>query len=167
VEQWIPAATTAQVEFFGLGDDQQQARRHVEDVLASTARLHPSPLPYFLLRWRELTEVPLALFLGLVDPASEDDLAGRWLGAADATTIEPPVIDDLDGAPGTTLRASLVYSMDEAEGVVVSVRYVVDAGNPRGIVLAHAASDAPVEILAARADIETLLRTVTIADTPR
>lgn len=167
MEEWIPAATAAQVEFFGLGEDQEQERRHVGDILASTARLHPSALPYFLLRWRELAEVPLPLFLGLVDPAAEEGLADSWLSAADATTVEPPVIDVLDAPEGTSLRSGLVYSLDEGGSVVVGVRYVVDTGHPGGIVLAHAASDAPVEILAAREDIEALLRTVVVSDTPR
>lgn len=167
MESWIPAATAAQIEFFGLGKDQQQARQHVGDILASTARLHPSPLPHFLLRWRELTEVPLPLFLGLVDIAGEAGLAQNWLAAADSVTVEPPVIEELHAPATMSLRSGLVYSLDEGGSVVVGIRYVVDTGHPGGILLAHAASDAPVEVLAAREDIEALLRTVTISDTPR
>lgn len=126
--------------------------------------MHPSPLPYFLLRWRELTEVPLALFLGLVDPRAEEDLAESWLGARDAMTVEPPVREEVPSAEGMSLHASLIYGTDDEGSVVVSLRYVVDTGHPGGIVLAHAASDAPAEILAAREDIETLLRTVAITD---
>jgi hypothetical protein len=166
VEQWIPAATEAQIDFFGLADHQDRERGHVGDILASTARLHPSPLPLFVLRWRELSEVPLALFFGLVDATGEPELAEQWLNAADAATVEPPVVDELDAPDGMSLRRSLVYSLDEAGAVVVGVRYVVSTGNPDGIVLAHAASDAPAEILSAREDIEALLRTVRITDTP-
>ena len=145
--------------------EQEHERGVVEAVLGSTARQHPSPLPLFVLRWPAVTETPLAVFLGLMerDPA---DLAARWLSQEDLDPVEAPVVESLDAGAGTSLHRSLGYGVDANNGVVVSVRYAVDAGRPDALVLAHAVSDVPRDILAATDDIEAMLRTVTVTDSP-
>jgi hypothetical protein len=163
-EAWVPAATEAKIANFGLAERETDARALVQDVLGLTARRHPSPLPCFVLRWRELHATPLTLFFGLVE--RDDRLACDWVTSADALTVEPPVVDDLTAPEGVALRRSFAYGVDESGGSVVSVRYVVDTGHAEGFVLAHAASDSPAEILAARDDIEDFLRTVRVSDDP-
>ena len=137
----------------------------MEAVLGSTARQHPSPLPLFVLRSPAVIETPLAVFLGLMerDPA---DLAARWVNqrgprARRGTRGRVP-----RGRRRPSLHRSLAYGVDANNGVVVSVRYAVDAGRPDALVLAHAVSDVPGDILAATDDIEEMLRTVTVTDSP-
>ena len=162
---WLPGAVDALCATFELSPEQEHARGVVEAVLGSTARQHPSPLPLFLLRWPAVTETPLAVFLGLME-RDPSDLAARWLGQEDLGAVETPVVEALSADPGTSFHRSLGYGVDENNGVVVSVRYAVDAGRRDALVLAHAVSDVPGDILAAMDDIEELLRTVTVADSP-
>lgn len=162
---WLPGAVDALCASFELTDEQEHERGVVEAVLGSTARQHPSPLPLFVLRWPTVTETPLAVFLGLME-RDPSDLAARWLGHEDLEPVEAPVVESLDAGPGTSLHRSLGYGVDANNGVVVSVRYAVDDGRPDALVLAHAVSDVPREVLAAMDDIEAMLRTVTVTDSP-
>lgn len=164
VERWLPAATDAIASGFGIGAARVSEREHIRDVLGLTARRHPSPLPLFVIRWRELHEVPLVLFLGLVE--REEGLEHLWLSAEDSPTVEPPVRERVGSAEGTTLDRALSYSHDGEGGLTVGVRYVLDPGHPHALVLAHTASDSPGDILAATGDVEDLLRTVRISDRP-
>ncbi|GAB2748495.1 hypothetical protein [Nocardioides pakistanensis] len=164
VEQWLPAATDAVVSDFGRGAEQAREREHVRDVLGLTARRHPSPLPLFVLRWRELREVPMALFLGLVE--REPGLTDLWLDAEDGESVEPPVREPVPTGAGTTIERSLSYTHDGETGLTIGLRYVVDTGHPVAVVLAHTASDSPGDILAAASDVEDLLRTVRVLDQP-
>ena len=95
-----------------------------------------------------------------------DGWLARWLGQEDLEPVETPVVESLDAGPGTSLHRSLGYGVDANNGVVVSVRYAVDDGRPDALVLAHAVSDVPREVLAATDDIEAMLRTVTVTDSP-
>lgn len=165
-EVWLPAATEVKAEFFGLGPEQTAARETVRDVLGSTARRHPSPLPYFLMRWREMHAVPVTVFLGLVDRTEDPELPTQWLDAADALPLEPPVVDTVATTSGAQVRRSLVYALDEDASIIVSLRYLVDTGHPAAFLLAHAASDVAAEMLEARDDLDALMATVTISDEP-
>lgn len=166
VEEWIPEATAAKSAYFGLAEDDVRLRGHVQDVLASTARRHPSPLPWFVLRWTAIDEVPLVVFFGLAELADGEDLVAAWLGAEDAPTVESPIVEPVEAPEGMTLQRSLAFSVDGEGQVVAGLRYVVETGRTDCVVLAHAASDVPREVMQAMPDVEALLRTVRITDEP-
>lgn len=164
VDEWIPAATELMVGAFGLTEEQQNARELVGEILASTARAHPSELAYYVLRWSHPAEVPLPLFIGMVPRDEVEDLDLRWLAGEGSLTVEQPVVDELVAPPGTTVRRSLPYSLAEDRTLVVGARYVVDTGHPEVLVFAHTASGDPSDVLKAQDDIEKFLATVTVAD---
>ena len=164
VEQWIPAATEVMVEVFGFTDAQRNARELVGEVLAATARAHPSGLAYYVLRWPSPGEVPLPLFIGMVPRDEVDEADTTWLEAEDGLLVEKPVVDELVAPPGTTVRRSLPYSLSEDRTIVVGARYVVDTGHPDVFVFAHTASGEPRAVLEAQEDIEKFLATVRVVD---
>jgi hypothetical protein len=164
LDAWLPGAVDVTCEGFGLEADQARERDVVEAVLGGTARQHPSPLPLFAVRWPELLQVPLVLFFGLVE--KDQDTGEAWLAHADGTSVEAPLVEDVEAVEPLRIRRSFAYGTDELGALVASVRYLVDAGRTDAWVLAHAGSDQPAHLTLAREDVETLLRSVRVTDRP-
>lgn len=166
-EEWVPAAAEVMTRVFGFTGEGDATRRDiVREVLASTARVHPSPLSAYALRWLAPGEVPLPLFFGMVPREGSAEVAEAWLLGSGGVLIEKPIIDELPAAEGVTIRRSLPYTLARGRQVVVGARYVVDTGHPEALVLAHTAADEPALLLQAQDHIAALLATFRIDDDP-
>ena len=166
LEAWLPAAVEVTLDSFAVAPDQRpRVAPVVELILGDLARFE-SPFPYVVIRWRDLHDLPLPLFLGMLDRTDANAHLAGWLGAADLPVVEEPLQEDLVAPDGVRIRRSLPYSADESGQVVVGARFVVDTSHPDAVVLAHTASFSPTEVLKAQDDIVALLATVTVSDEP-
>ncbi|MET0931323.1 MAG: hypothetical protein ABWX74_17515 [Aeromicrobium sp.] len=164
-EEWVPGATQAIVQDFGIVDD--ETRQYVERVLATFAAATPTELTERLLRWRNIADDPFVLYLGMVDRAewTADDLTA-YLHSDREGLVEPAVVTDVTAPDGVTVRRSIGYS-SHPEGVVAGVRYVIDSGSPHVVALMHTATRVPGLLIEALPDLDDLARTVRAADTSR
>jgi len=167
LEAWLPAAVEVTLDSFAVAADHRPRVAPVVERILGDLATFESPLPYVLIRWRELHDLPLPLFLGLLDRAEADTDLDGWFGAADLPVVEEPLQEDLVAPAGMRIRRSLPYSADDAGRLAVGARYVVDTGHPDAVVLAHTASFSPTEVLKAQDDIVALLATVTVSDQTR
>lgn len=172
---WIADALEVMVDFFEIAEDDTPRLRYLLDMLGVIGRTNPSTLPYRVLLWENLEDVPAVLYLGQVDRGVPEDLVGEheggaadeitelWLEATDVVTVEKPLREVLEAPAPMRLERSLVYGHGEEVPVTVGVRYVVDVGDEGCVVLAQSAGVVPADVLSHLAEFEDLLRTVTLS----
>ena len=175
VEAWLPAATELIAQVFEIPEGDTGRREFVAGMLGLIARSEASVLPYYVIAWEAIEDVPTILFLGQVDrgeevvlgteplPGEPSDVASLWLAAADSILVEPTVVEVVEASGGTVIHRALVYAHNtESNAVNVSVRYVVDTGDPQSVVLAQSMGLSAKDVLPRLDTFEDLLRTVTL-----
>ncbi len=175
VEQWLPAASELMAQVFEIPEGDTGRREFVAEMLGVIARSKASVLPYYVIAWEAIEDVPTILFLGQVDrheevvlgvdplPGEASDVASLWLAAADSILVEPTVVELVEASADTILHRALVYAHNtESNAVNVSVRYVVDTGDPECVVLAQSMGLSAKDVLPRLDAFEEFLGTVTL-----
>ncbi|HET6561428.1 MAG TPA: hypothetical protein VFG72_06105 [Marmoricola sp.] len=151
-KQWLPAAVLLMSQIFDVR--QRKERKYVTAMLERIGRPDRGPLPYKLIRWLELGEVPLVASFGMVERGTPE-LLEAFLAAADSGPVERPVIEDVPAPAGVIVRRSLSYSQPDA-GLFVEARYVIDNGHPAAVALLHAGERSPGAVVSALDDLDAL-----------
>lgn len=156
-DEWLPQVREVMRQILDVPEDEPRLHDYLDAVLARFGAEDDHPLPYRMLRWLHLAEMPFIASFGLsqrgTDAQQED-----FLRAVDAGPVEAPYIDELDDtAPGVTARRSVSYCDNEG-GIAIEVRYLVDTGHPEVVAIVHAVTRDPGDLTAARADLDAFVR---------
>lgn len=149
-EVWLPEAVELLKSVFGVGRRQTEVEHYLTLMLERIGRPSDGPLPYRLVRWLDVAELPVVASFGMVP--REDDLH-EFLSVGDPSTVETPIVEDVPAPAGTTVRRAVSYSSDEA-GLLVEVRYVVDTGDDEAVMLVLAGDRRPGAIVSVVDDLD-------------
>lgn len=152
-EQWLPQAVDL-VTHTVPGADDPDRRAYVTLVLARIGQPADNLLPYRMIRWLDLDELPFVVTFGMAP--REDVGDGSWfLDARDGDPVEAPIIDAVRAPDGLTVRRGVVWTEVQG-GLLVEARYVVDEADPDVVVLVQAANRVPGRVVAALDDLDRL-----------
>ena len=161
LEEWLPEAVTLMKEVFGVGRKQLEVENYLAAMLERIGREEDERLPYQLIRWLDLRELPFVASFGMAERAG-DEMIEEFLRSSDLGPVEPPVVEQLPAPAGSSIRRAITYSQPDA-GVFVEVRYVVDTGHPEAVALLHAGSRSPAEVMAALEDLDAAAATLRVS----
>lgn len=161
LDVWLPEAVELVKGVFGIGRKQAELEHYVTLMLERIGRPSDGPVPYRIVRWLDVQELPLVASFGMVArEVGEGDLQ-QFLSVGDATTVETPIVEDVTAPDGTTIRRAVSYSSDEG-ALLVEVRYIVDTGDDEAVLLLVAGDRRPGAIVAALDDLDAFARTARI-----
>ena len=160
-EAWLPRAVELLKTTFGVKRKELEVENYLTQMLARIGRPDDSPLPYRLIRWLDLHEMPFVASFGLAMRAEVEDHLDEFLFVGDSNTVEKPIVEDVACPEGTNIRRAVSYSQDET-ALLVEVRYVIDTGDPEMMTIVHAANRGPGEIMGALTDLDVFARAVRI-----
>lgn len=160
-EEWLPQAVKLLKVAFSIGRKHAEEENYLTLMLARIGRPDDSPLPYKLIRWLDLKEMPLVAYFGMAPREEVAENFDAFLGASDANTVEKPVVEDVDTDEGISIKRAVSYNQDET-ALLIEVRYVVDTGDAELVTLVHAVNRSPGEIVGALADLDAFARSVRI-----
>lgn len=153
-ERWLPEAVELMM---AVAQPPRRERARTEHfltmMLGRIGRVDDHPLPYRVIKWLDLRQLPVVVYLGLVSRDAE--AVEAFLRAEDSAAVEPPVITHLPAAPGVIARRSLAYSQVEGE-LFVQTRYVVDDADPEVVVCLQAGQRSPGRVVSALEDLDAL-----------
>lgn len=160
---WLPEATAEMVRRFDVPATNEPAIGAIEHTLTTVAQFEDM-LSYVIVYWPDPATRPLPIYFGMEVRDDPSD-AADWLAGIDLTTVEKPVVDDVDvDRDGVTLRRSLPYSTNDDGQVLVSARYVVDTSHPDLIVLAHTAAYQAADVIEVQHELVAMLSTARIVE---
>ncbi|MCL3819509.1 hypothetical protein [Aeromicrobium wangtongii] len=145
---WHPEAVKLVKRLFEVSDDQKDIVQYITAILERIgADTDPDWLPYRLIGWPVLEQIPFVVSYGLVQkhPDLEDYLVARGQGV-----VEAPIVVETTREDGGTARRAVAY-YEDARGLMINVRVLVDFGDDDVVALVDSATRDP-KVLAAFLD---------------
>lgn len=163
-DEWLPQAVELLRKSFGVKRRQRDVVEFLTLMLARLGRPSESPLPYRLIRWLRLEDVPFVASFGVVPREIAEDGMDDFLAVTDGDPVEAPVIEEVSAPTGTSIRRSITYGRDEIqpESLLIEVRYVVDTGLPDAVAMVHAGAVSPGELMGVLRDLDDFARVIRI-----
>lgn len=139
VDVWLPEAHELLLRIFEVDPQRTEVADYLTAMLGRIGHqsTDDEALPYQLIRWLTLHEVPDVVSFGLVERDGQQSLIEDFLtGGNQPNVVEEPVVDEVDGSDGR-IRRALTYADDGV--LMIALRYVVDTGEPDAVVLVETA----------------------------